>query len=125
MSLKTNLLWVDGIGGLAVGVLVLALASWLSSLHGLPKNLIVFLGVANLVYGSYSTSLAFRSRRPRKWVVFLVFANILWGVLCLSLFLKFNQTIAITGVLHLVGEGIYVGGLGYLEWRWKEFLIKA
>ena len=58
-----RLLWFDSLAGLSVGVAVLALASWLSELYGLPGSVVLFVGCANLVYGSYSGSLAIRERR--------------------------------------------------------------
>ena len=61
---QRKLLWVDGLGGASVGVLVLLLGGWLSELYRLPRDLVFLMGWANLAYGTYSTTLASRPRRP-------------------------------------------------------------
>ena len=53
MRRKGRLLWVDGLGGLLVGAVVLLLSGWLSELEGLPEGFVVFMAGTNLVYGSY------------------------------------------------------------------------
>lgn len=120
---RRRLLWVDGLGGLVVGVIVILLFGWLSELEGLPQKVLIFTGVANLVYGSFSTSLAARRVRPLKLIVFLAIANIAWSPVCLLLAIQFSESITSVGIVHLIGEGLYVGGLGCLEWRWREWLI--
>src|SRR5687768_15314132 len=45
---KKNLLWVDCIAGALAGVVVLALSGWLSGVHGLPRELLLFNGTVNL-----------------------------------------------------------------------------
>ena len=49
-----KILWLDCIGGLVVGTVVLIFASLLSDWEGLPKTTVRFMGIANLAYGSYS-----------------------------------------------------------------------
>ena len=118
-----KLLWIDCLGALAAGAVVLALAGWLAPLEGLPRGVLVFTGVMNLVYGSYSLSLALRKRRSRASVYALIFANAAWLPVCLALTAAFWDTITPFGVLHLVGEGLYVGGLAFVEWRRRETLV--
>lgn len=122
MKFKTKLLHIDGLGGLSVGVLVLLFNTWLSELYGLPQKIVIFMGVVNLIYGSYSTTLALRSDRPLKLIVLLVFANLTWTGICFVLLVKFSETLTIFGLLYIIGEGLYVGWLGCLEWRWRKFL---
>ena len=120
-----NLLWVDCIAGALAGIAMLALSGWLSGLYGLPRGLLLFMGAANLLYASYSFSLARRARRPRPLISLLVFANLAWAGACLALATYFAGTATAFGIVHLVGEGIFVGGLGGLEWRWRERLLTA
>ncbi len=120
-----NLLWVDCIAAALAGVTVLLLSGWLSSLHALPRGLLLFIGAVNLLYASYSFSLAARSRRPRSWINLLVFANLAWTVVCLGLAVVFAGSATPFGIGHLVGEAIFVGGLASLEWRWREQLLTA
>ena len=125
MRRKGRLLWLDGLGGLLAGAVVLLLSGWLSELEGLPEGFVVFMAGTNLVYGSYSTSLARRSARPPVRIAILACANILWGVLCLGFPFWFRDQITGFGLLHVLGEGAYVGGLGCLEWRWRAALRAA
>lgn len=120
---RRKLLWVDCVAGAVVGVGMLALAGWLSDWYRLPYNLLIVMGLANLAYASYSFSLARRSKRPRALIVLLAFANMTWGLVCLGLAVYFFQTAGFFGLCHLVLEAIFVGGLGYVEWRWRELLL--
>lgn len=82
MRFTKSLLWIDCIGGLAVGAFVLAFSEWLSALYGFPAGVVLVMGAANLVYGSFSFSLARRAVRPRQQLRLLSVANIAWGVAC-------------------------------------------
>lgn len=63
MDYRKRLLWIDGSGGLMVGVLVLAFCRSIADWHNLPLTLIIVLGVANAGYGCYSLSLAMQTVR--------------------------------------------------------------
>jgi predicted permease len=118
-----TILWIDCLGGLIAGVLVLALAGWLAPLEGVPRGVLLFTGAMNLVYGSYSLSLVLRRWRSRAAVYALVAANAAWLPVCLVLTALCWGTITVFGILHLVGEGVYVGGLALAEWRQRERLV--
>ena len=45
--------------------LVLLLGPWLIEVYRLPRGLLLFIGVTNLLYASYSFTLALRGKRPR------------------------------------------------------------
>lgn len=120
-----NLLWVDCIAGALAGVTVLMLSGWLSGLHGLPRELLLLNGAANVLYASYSFSLAKRARRPRSLINLLVLANLAWAVVCLWLVSVFAGSATVFGIGHLVGEAVFVGGLAGLEWRWRDQLLTA
>lgn len=117
-----KLLWVDCIGGGVVGVLVLVLARWLSDWYRLPYDFVIMMGIVNLAYGSYSFTLAMLSKRPMPLIRLLVFTNLLWMVLCLRWAVIFYGTASILGMAQLIIEGLYVGGLGCVEWRFREQL---
>lgn len=120
-----HLLWVDCIGAGIVGVAVLLLSGWLSDLEGLPQNVILFTGGVNLLYGSFSLALAARKHRPMRLIKALVWANLTWTPVCAGLIVAFWSTITPFGIVHLLGEGIYVGGLAVLEWRHRDLLATA
>jgi hypothetical protein len=118
-----NLLWVDCVAGALAGVLVLMFSKWLSGLHALPRELLLLNGAVNLLYASFSFSLAVRARRPRLLIKVLVFVNLSWAVVCLWLVTVFAGSASVVGIGHLVGEAIFVGGLAGLQWRWRDQLL--
>jgi hypothetical protein len=120
-----DLLWVDCGAALLAGLVVLLLSSWLSQLYALPHGFVVGMGVVNLAYGTYSLSLARRARRPRSLLVLLVVANATWAALCGLAAVRLAGTASAFGLAHLVGEGLFVGGLAVLEWRRRERLLTA
>lgn len=111
MYILRRLLWVDCIAAALGGVTVLMLNRWLSRLCMLPRSFLLFIGGVNLVYASYSFSLAVRDKRSRYSINLLVFANLTWAVLCLAWPVIFWQSVTRFGIGHLVGESIFVGGL--------------
>ena len=125
MRLSRTLLWIDSGAALLAGVAVLALATRLSELYALPRALLLGMGAANLTYGLFSGSLARRARRPPRLLVALVVANAAWAGLCGAAALGLADRATAFGLAHLVGEGLFVGGLAALEWRQREPLRRA
>jgi hypothetical protein len=120
----SNLLWIDCIAGGMVGIATLSLSRWLDNWYGLPQNLIVLIGIANLLYASYSFSLALLPKRLKVLIRLLIAANLIWAVWCLVWAFRFHMTASVLGLLHLVLEALFVGGLAGLEWRWREALSR-
>jgi hypothetical protein len=125
MRVVKKLLWIDCGAAALAGVAMLTLGAWLSGLYGLPRRLLLFMGAVNLLYASYSFTLATRSRRPRSLIHLLVFANLGWAAVCLVLEVVFARSATVFGIAHFVGEAIFVGGLASLEWKWREQLLTA
>ncbi len=125
MRLPRQLLWVDCGAALLAGVTVVALSGWLSELYAVPRALLLGMGAANVCYGAFSGSLARRARRPRALIVLLVAANAAWAGLCGLAAVGLADTASAFGLAHLVGEGVFVGGLAGLEWRERERLLGA
>lgn len=117
-----RLLWIDCVAGAVVGVVVLSASGWLSGMLGLPVELLWITGAANLLYASYSFSLARRSRRSMRSVLFLIGANAAWPLLCVRWMIVHASTITALGVAHLLAEAAFVGGLAVLEWRCRNAL---
>ncbi len=120
-----KLLWVDCTGAALVGVTVIALSGWLSRLEGLPQDVLLFTAVVNLLYASYSFSLAVQAERPMRLIKLLVFANLAWVPVCLGLLAAFSATATPFAFLHLGGEAVYVGMLAVLEWWNRDLLLTA
>ncbi len=122
MDVRQNLLWIDGTAGLAVGATVLLLSNWLIDWYGLPMILLLFIGGVNMLYGTFSLSLARRKERPTGFIKLLVFANLAWVPVCLYLAVSYFNTATLFGLGHIIGEGLFVGLLAVFEWRWREEL---
>jgi len=117
-----RLLWVDCIGAAVAGVTVIAVSGWLSRMEGIPREVLLFTGAVNLLYGAFSFSLAVRAERPLVLIRLLVAANLTWALVCLGLLVRFAESATPIAFVHFVGEAVYVGGLGVLEWRNRDLL---
>ena len=117
-----KILWVDCLGGLIVGCVVLSIYKLLNDWESLPTSIVVSMGVANLAYGSYSLFVTTRNPRPLMMVKLLAVANMFWLIVCLAIATAFWRQISVLGILHVVGEGIYVAALGLAQWRWRMLL---
>lgn len=112
----SNLLWGDCTAGALVGSFVVLLHSWLADLYALPERFVLLMGIANLAYASYSFSLALRAQRPFLLIAILVSGNIVWGALCLFWLTSYWGQASWLGAAQLLLEGVFVGGLGFIEW---------
>lgn len=122
-KLIPKLLWIDSLGALLVGVPVVLFRESIAVLHNLPLNTVVFLGVANLVYGCFSLSIAVRKKRSVSIISTLAIANILWAPICWILYSMYSSEISLLGTLHILGESLYVGMLGIIEYKNRNLLI--
>lgn len=125
MYILRKLLWVDCTAGALVGVGVITFSGWLSRIEGLPRDVLLFTGVVNLLYAAYSFSLAVRADRPMPLIKGLVIANLAWVPVCLGLAVVFREQATALGFVHLIGEAVFVGGLAALEWKYRERLRTA
>ena len=116
------ILWIDCLGGLVVGVLVLLFHPFLSQIEGLPKLTVVFMGVANLVYGSFSLFVTTGKRRSIAQVKMLALMNMAWLIVCLGIVYLWFDDITVIGIVLVVGEDSYVATLGFVEWKWRARL---
>lgn len=123
-ALTKRLLWVDCLGGLFVGVVVMFFCRQLSDWEQLPPSVVLLMGAANLGYGGYSLFVTTRKPRPLALVKILAMANMAWLVVCLIIFSMYRNEISAFGTLHVLGEGVYVAALGYAEWMAKDSLAK-
>lgn len=119
-----NLLWVDCSAGAVVGIAVLALHRLLSVWYGLPEDVLLFTGIANIVYAIYSFSLAIRKKRGKRLVSLLAMANMAWAPVCVYLAFSYGATANLFGLGHLLLEAVFVGGLGYTEWKVRDLLVR-
>ncbi len=102
---------------------MLLLVDWLATLYGMPTDLLVFIGVANMLYASYSLSLAIRRTRTPLMLNTLIVANGVWALVCIGLAVRWAGTASLFGMAHLLAEALFVGGLASLEWKWRGLLL--
>lgn len=116
-----RLLIFDSVGGLLVGVCVLAFLSPLAALERQSSTVLLITGIANIAYGTYSAQLAIRAVRGARLAPtelrILIYANAAWLPVCLALAGSTASHASWLGIAHLVGEGIYVGALAWFERR--------
>ncbi len=117
-----RLLWVDCTAAGLAGTLMLALSDWLSQLFALPIEVVLFIGMVNLLYGCYSFLLARRTRRPILLIKLLVYANAFWVLVCLSLAARFWHQASPYGIAVFTGEAMFVGTLAVLQWNQRSRL---
>lgn len=118
-----NLLRIDSTAALLAGSLTALLAPWLARWYGLPLPVLQGIAAVNLLYGLYSGWLASRpAPRPLAGIKLLVGANLGWTLACLLLAALFHHTASALGLLHLIGEGVFVGALALSEWRQRRSL---
>ena len=124
-----NIIYLDGLAGGIVGLLELVLLDWLTQLYQLPKQLMIFICAANLIYGAYSLNLARNIRYGtwprRRWFELLIFGNALWTVVCVALTTIYWSTASIFGLAHLLLEAMFVLLLAYWELRFVRPLTMS
>lgn len=122
MNFRRYLLWIDGLAGLLGGVSLFLSLDRLVEWYNISRETLVIIGVANLAYATYSLSIAMLKKRPEILIVILVLANLAWALNCLRMAVTFWDTASIFGLIHLIAEAIFVGGLACLEWHYRKDL---
>jgi hypothetical protein len=116
ISLK-KLLWADGIAGLLAGIILLIFSSRLSAFFNLPESLVKTQGFINLLYCSYSLSLARLRVNSKRSVYILALANAAYALFATGVLMYFFRTASVYGIIYLIAEVIFIGLLAVLEWR--------
>jgi hypothetical protein len=122
MNFRRYILWIDGLAGLLGCISLFLTLDRLVGWYNISRETLVIIGIANLAYGTYSLSIAMLKKRPEILIVILVLANLTWAVNCLRMAITFWDAASIFGLIHLIGEAIFVGGLACLEWRYRKLL---
>ena len=120
MKPNTNILWLDCVGGLVVGIIVLVFCKVLSNWEGLPLSVVAFMAIMNLVYGAFSLFITLRKHRPIILVRILAIANMAWLLVCIAIVATWFNQLTLLGWIHVLGEGLYVATLGWVEWKWRD-----
>jgi hypothetical protein len=121
--MNKRILRIDGCAGLIAGLVVWTLSDTLVALYQIPAWLLSINIIANIVYGMAGSLLASWPQRSIQAIMSLSIANLLWAVMCLITAVLLIPTASLFGVGHFVIEGLFVGTLGVLEWRWRNQLV--
>ena len=100
-----NILHIDGIAGLSVGIILFILHDWISITHNIPILTVFVFSAANVGYGIYASSLAFSQTRKVFSIALLAVLNLLWGVVCFSVVLFYSETLSLFGIVLYVLKG--------------------
>ena len=107
--------------GVDTGCCTILAAPLLSAWYGWPEGFTRFVGAVNISYGCYSGLLALRLHRKARlarWTVFiLIAANTMWAAQCFTQVWWLGGDASYLGRAHLIFEGLFVGGLAYVETR--------
>ncbi len=120
-----RLLWFDCAAAAVGGTAMLGLAGLLAPLFGLPRVVVVFIGLVNLAYGAFSFSLARRPSPARGRVRALVTANLLWVGVCVLMAIYFTGPGSWLGASYILAEGFFVGLLATVEARTLKAIERA
>jgi len=120
MNASPRILWLDCLGGIIVGIVVLAICRPLSNWECLPVSIVMGMGIANLIYGRFSLFVTLCRPRPKSLIATLAVANMAWLLVCVLITPIWWEQISWLGLLHVLGEGVYVAGLGYTEWTLRD-----
>ncbi|RLV61542.1 hypothetical protein D5018_00005 [Parashewanella curva] len=71
-----KILWIDGLSAAIAGTSTLFLHNFLITLFGLPKNIILFIAIVNLIYAICALSLAKCKARSLTAVTTLAAGNL-------------------------------------------------
>lgn len=116
------ILRLDAGAACLAGMAVVGLHRWLARLYEMPDALVLFIGVANLVYGAYSGSLALRASRMRTpsrlAIEALALGNLAWALICVGLIGTHWRSASALAIATLAFEALFVTALARAEWRW-------
>ena len=124
---QRRLPWIDASAALVVGLLVVTFLEPLSQLYSLPPQVLRCTAAANLGYPVLGLCLGGLPRSAasvrRGLLNVLVTANYLWAIACVGLALRFGAGASAFGLVHLIGEALFVAMLATLQWRHRRLIV--
>ncbi len=117
--------FIDGLAGLAAGILVLLLRAVLVDFYGLSLELLTFIGWVNVAYAPLGLSLGTLRPRPAWLLWTLIAANLAWTLTCVAIAASVWPSAGVFGLVHILGEGVFVAGLALFEMRHRKELLAA
>lgn len=115
VSFLRKVLWADVLLGGFTAVIGLYLPGQLSSILGLPLNLILVIAAVTLFYAVYAFIMAKWQVSSVQLLRLLVVLNWLWTLISVFLLFAYFGQARFLGRAFLVLQIVVVGGLAYLE----------
>ncbi|APW45012.1 hypothetical protein RS694_19770 [Rhodoferax saidenbachensis] len=112
-----TVLWVDGITGLASGLMGLAASDLQATLLGLPGALVQASAMVVLVFVALIAVLLAKSQVPALGLRTLVVGNALWVAASVMVVELHWPTLNALGVAYVLLQAGFVGALAYLQAR--------
>jgi hypothetical protein len=112
-----TVLWVDGITGLASGLMSVAAADFQGTLLGLPAAVVQTSGLVVLGFVALIALLLAKPQPPLWGLRTLVAGNALWVVASIVVVELHLPTLNTLGVAYVLLQAGFVGALAYLQAR--------
>ncbi len=118
------LLRFDGLAGLAAGFNTLLTSTWLASLYGLPTSILIWNGLANLVYGTFSSTVSNTAETSARISQCAQRRQLYLGTGLLRV--RFQSAQHRNGLCRgaCCAGGPICSSLGIIEWRYRHQLLE-
>ncbi|GEM_PF-794001 len=114
LTLK-KILWADVILGGGTAIIGLLFIKLLTTLLGLPTNLIQIISIVTMAYAIFAFLLVMQKTTSISLIRILIFANWIWTIISIGLLFTHFEKAALLGQIFLVLQILIVGGLAYME----------
>ncbi len=115
-----QLLWLDAVTCLGMGLVLVVGAGWLAGLTGLPSALLVFAGALLFPSAALMAYTAGRADKPAPLMWMIIGGNVLWIAASLALMFGPWFTPGVTGQIFIGIQALAVAvlaGLEHVAWR--------
>lgn len=119
-----RLLCIDAIAAGSAGVLLLALRGWLAGFYGFADAQLWVMAIVSLCYCAFGSFVLTRRELQLGLVRVLFTANFAWACVCMIAVPVLSGTATSFGLVALLLEALFVGGLAWLErQRWRTLVV--
>lgn len=121
--LLKRVLLIDGLTSLTLGVLLIAVAGFVSSALGLPEALLRVAGLICVPFAAAVWWLARQDRPPEAAIWAVIVANAAWVVASIGLLVSGWVEPTLLGLVFVIAQAIVVGVFAELQYvGWKRAL---
>lgn len=110
-----KILWADVILGGGTAIIGLLFITSLTTLLGLPTNLIQIISIVTMAYAIFAFLVVMQKTTSISLLRILIFANWIWTAISIGLLFTHFEKAALLGQFFLLLQILVVGGLAYME----------